>query len=393
MSTFWKRVILVIFLMFLTGTAGLLGGITGAVVMDQVWQQRVRATPTTIHIPARPVIQEEPTRTPAATPSPPDTPEETITRIEIETTEIQTAITQAVETTGPAVVTVVGAVGRGGVSTGSGVFISEDGYVLTNNHVIENTQRIYLILADGEHIPAELVGGDPFSDLAVLKVDEPVPAVAQLGNSDALRPGETVIAIGSPLGDFKNTVTVGVVSATGRRLDGGRGYLLEDMIQTDAAINQGNSGGPLVNLAGQVIGLNTAIVRGTSGQPTVEGLGFAVASNTVQVVANSIIENGYIARPYMGIRWQWINPRLASRYNLPVEYGVFVAQVYPGSPAEKAGIEPGDIITRIGDVTLDQQNPYTNALYRYSPGDTVDLQVLRSRQEVDLRVTLEESAE
>jgi serine protease Do len=195
------------------------------------------------------------------------------------------------------------------------------------------------------------------------------------------------------VGDFKNTVTVGVVSATGRRLDGGRGYLLEDMIQTDAAINQGNSGGPLVNLAGQVIGLNTAIVRGSSGQPTVEGLGFAVASNTVQVVANSIIENGYIARPYMGIRWQWINPRLAGRYNLPVEYGVFVAQVYPDSPAEKAGIEPGDIITRIGDITLDQQNPYTNALYRYSPGDTVDLQVIRSRQEVDLRVTLEESAE
>jgi S1-C subfamily serine protease len=200
MSSFWKRVIVVIFLIFLTGGAGLLGGITGAVVMDQVWQYRVRTTPTTVPIPVQAVEQEEPTLTPEPTLPPPNPTDEIVTRLEIQTTEIQTAITQAVETTGPAVVTVVGAVGRGGISTGSGVFISEDGFVLTNNHVIENTERIYLILADGEHIPAELVGGDPFSDLAVLKVDEPVPAVAQLGNSDALRPGETVIAIGSPWG-------------------------------------------------------------------------------------------------------------------------------------------------------------------------------------------------
>jgi len=200
-----------------------------------------------------------------------------------------------------------------------------------------------------------------------------------------------VIAIGSPLGDFKNTVTVGVVSATGRRLDSGRGYFIEDMIQTDAAINQGNSGGPLVNLAGQVVGLNTLILRGNGSGATVEGLGFAVPSNTIQAAANSIIENGYVARPYLGIRWQWINPRLALRYRLPVEYGVFIAQVYANSPAEKAGLQPGDIITRIGDVTLDNENPYTNALYRYEPGQTVDLIVIRNGSEVSLQVTLEES--
>jgi serine protease Do len=389
MNPFWKRILFLILIAITAGSAGLFGGVAGAAVMDQVWQYRLSLTPTPAPMPAQVRVPEEPAPAPTPVQSASTAPVET--RIEIQTTEIQTAITQAVETAGPAVVTVVGASSFGGLSSGSGVIISQDGYVLTNNHVIEGTQQIYLILADGAQVPADLVGSDPFSDLAVLWVDGEVPAVASLGNSDALKPGETVIAIGSPLGDFKNTVTVGVVSATGRRLDLGRGYFMEDMIQTDAAINEGNSGGPLVNLAGQVIGLNTLILRGSSTGTVVEGLGFAVASNTVQAVANSIIENGYIARPYLGIRWQWIDPRLANRYRLPVEYGVYIAQVYDNSPAEKAGLEPGDIITRIGDIALDNENPYTNALYSYTPGDTVDLLVVRERQELEFKVTLEES--
>lgn len=382
MSPFWKRVFYFFIILLIAGGSGLFGGITGAVVMDQMWQRRTRLTPTAEPLPAQ--LQEEASPIPTAMPPMP------ATRIEIETTEVQTTVTQAVEMVGPAVVTVVGDSTFGGVSTGSGVIISEEGHILTNHHVIEDTSELVIILADGTELPAEVIGSDLFSDLAVLQVDGQVPAVAQLGNSDALRPGETVIAIGSPLGDFMNTVTVGVVSATGRRLDSGRGYFFEDMIQTDAAINQGNSGGPLVNLAGQVIGLNTLILRGTGTGAIVEGFGFAVPSNTVQAVANSIIEKGYVTRPFLGIRWQWINPRLAIRYSLPVEYGVYVIQVYGNSPAEDAGLQPDDIIIRFGGITLDNENPFTNALFSFAPGDTVDLVLMRAGRELTLQVTLEE---
>jgi serine protease Do len=393
MNPFWKRILFILLIIFIAGGAGLFGGITGAAVMDQVWRFRVQRTPAGGPLPAQVLAFDTPIPTPVPTLVADPTPAPTgDSRIVIQMTEIQTAITDAVEMVGPAVVTVVGSGPFSGISSGSGVIISAEGYILTNNHVIEDTTQLGVILANGTQFPATLISGDVFSDLAVLKFEGEIPAVAQLGNSDALKPGETVIAIGSPLGDFKNTVTVGVVSATGRRLDSRRGYFIEDMIQTDAAINQGNSGGPLVNLAGQVVGLNTIILRGSSsGGATVEGLGFAVPSNTIQAVANNIIENGYVARPYMGIRWQWIDPRMAQRHHLGVENGVYIAQVYAGSPAEKAGLRSGDIITRIGDVTLDNENPYTNALYRYAPGDTVDLVVVRNGNELAVEVTLEES--
>ena len=189
----------------------------------------------------------------------------------VNTTQIDTTITQAVQKVGPSVVTVIGTIPgqmtfRGmtssGTVSGSGVFISSQGYILTNNHVIAGTQGdLTIVLSDGSQETAKIVGADQYSDIAVLKTTGKVPAVATLGNSDVLNPGETVIAIGSPLGDFKNTVTVGVVSATGRSIDTGNGYSIDNLIQTDAAINQGNSGGPLVNLAGEVIAINTLIVR------------------------------------------------------------------------------------------------------------------------------------
>lgn len=380
MSTTWRRILYVILVIAVAAGAGMFGAAVGGLVVYQGLQDRVGPTPTL----AAPVpVQPEPDAQGTAPTS--------ATKIEIETTEIETAVTQAVEKVGPAVVTVIGQASVGGVSSGSGVIVSPDGYILTNNHVIEDTLQLAIILADGTQLPANLVGADPFSDLAVLKTDESVPEVAQLGNSDALKPGETVIAIGSPLGNFKNTVTVGVVSATGRQLDSGRGFILEDMIQTDAAINQGNSGGPLVNLGGQVIGLNTLVLRGDGTGATVEGLGFAVPSNTIQAVANSIIEKGYVARPYLGVRWQWIDPNLAYRHQLPVEWGVFVGEIAPGSPAEKAGLEEGDIITSIGGVALNMENPFTNALFRFAPGDTVSLTVQRGREQIELQVTLEES--
>ena len=245
---------------------------------------------------------------------------------------------------------------------------------------------------DGGSVPAKLIGADTFSDIAVLQVSPPLPGIAELGNSDVLRPGESVIAIGSPLGDFKNTVTVGVVSATGRMVDTGRGYQLEDLIQTDAAINQGNSGGPLVNLSGQVIGLNTLIVRGGGfGSALAEGLGFAVASNTVRAVSDQIVQNGYVARPYLGIRWESINPRIAWVYDLPVDWGIYVTRVATASAAALAGIQPGDIIVALGETPLDEEHPFINALLAYQPGDTLTASVVRGLEVHSIDLVLGET--
>ena len=319
--------------------------------------------------------------------------------LKISTTEIQTNITQAVEEIGAAVVTVIGVV-PGQQSfffrtydsqvSGSGFFITADGYVLTNNHVVENAYQVYLILADGTEIPAEIVGTDLYSDLAILKAQSVAPDFVTLGNSETLKPGETVVAIGSPLGDFKNTVTVGVISATGRMIDTSVGYRMEDMIQTDAAINQGNSGGPLINLAGEVVGVNTLVVR-SSGSEIAEGLGFAVPSNTAQIVAEQIIHQGYFERPTLGVRWQSITPRIAAAYNLPVSYGIFINEIYGNSPAELAGIQPGDIITQIGETQLDAEHTYLNTLFNFQPGDLSTLVILRGDHYLELEVTFGDS--
>ena len=315
-------------------------------------------------------------------------------------TDIETAITQSVQQVGPAVVTVVGTIpgqitffGPTGDQTvsGSGFFITSDGYILTNNHVVEGTKEVKIILSDGTEQNATIVGTDQYSDIAVLKTDGTIPATASLGNSDKLDPGESVIAIGSPLGNFKNTVTVGVVSATGRSIDTGNGYQIEDLIQTDAAINHGNSGGPLVNLAGEVIGINTLVVRNTNSGDVAEGLGFAIPVNTAQAIAQQIIQKGYFARPYMGINFQPINPNIASRYNLSADWGVYVMKVADGSPASKAGIQQGDIITKVGDVTLDETHSYVNTLFTFNPGDQVTLTVMRDGKEIQVQVSLGET--
>jgi 2-alkenal reductase len=206
-----------------------------------------------------------------------------------------------------------------------------------------------------------------------------------------LNPGESVIAIGSPLGNFKNTVTVGVVSATGRSIDTGNGYQIEDLIQTDAAINHGNSGGPLMNLAGEVIGINTLVVRNTNSGDVAEGLGFAVPVNTARAVAEQIIQKGYFSRPFMGIRFQQVTPNIAAAYSLPVQWGVYVTEVSSGSPASTAGLQQGDIIFKIGDVTLDETHSYINTLFTFKPGDQVPLGVMRDGKQVDLTITLGES--
>ena len=184
---------------------------------------------------------------------------------------------------------------------------------------------------------------------------------------------------------------MGVVSATGRSMDSGKGYEIEGLIQTDAAINQGNSGGPLVNLAGQVIGINNMIVRSSGSGAVAEGLGFAISVNTAQAVAQQIMTAGYFSRPFMGISYQPISPQVASMYNLPAQWGIYVQKVADGSPAKSAGLQEGDIIIGLNNVSIDETHQYLNMLYTYKPGDAVSLEVLRNGNKVDLDVTLGEN--
>jgi serine protease Do len=379
----WKRVLYVLFVIVVAGIAALSGAVAGGLAVYRAIgpaDNPSAATPEPSSAQAEPVSVEP---------------------VKINTANIETTITDAVEKTGPAVVTVVGNIpgqqsffGRvpDQQVSGSGVIVNQQGYIITNNHVVEGTDQVAVILADGTQLDAQIIGTDKYADLAVLKVNDPVPAIAVLGNSDELKPGETVIAIGSPLGDFKNTVTVGVVSATGRSIDTGEGYQIEDLIQTDAAINSGNSGGPLVNLAGEVIGINTLVVRGSGTGAIAEGLGFAIPANTARAVSGQIIQQGYFSRPYLGIRWQPITPGIAQSYNLPVDWGAYVTNILAGSPAAGANIRQGDIITRIGDVSLNESHSYINALFTYQPGDKIAIELVRNGRNVQLEVTLGEAA-
>ena len=375
-----RRTLYILLVIAVAGISALIGALAGGAVVYRTFRQGSGTPPA----PIEEVI-------------PANAPDQTLT---LNTTDIETSITQSVEKVGPAVVTVVGTIpsqftifGPTGDQTvsGTGFFITEQGYILTNNHVVEGTQEVNIILSDGTQQKATLVGTDIYSDIAVLKTDGNVPAMARLGNSDVLKPGESVIAIGSPLGNFKNTVTVGVVSATGRSIDTGNGYQIEDLIQTDAAINHGNSGGPLVNLAGEVIGVNTLVVRNTGSGDIAEGLGFAVPVNTAQAVAQQIIEKGYFARPYLGISFQPINPEIAALYNLPAQWGVYVTRVIQNSPAHQAGLQEGDIITKIGDVALDETHSYVNTLFEFQPGDPIALDVVRGNETLQIQVTLGET--
>lgn len=376
-----KRVLYVLFVLVVAVAASLAGAAAGGVAVYQAVQNR-----SSLPAPLQDVVPANNTN-----------PNQTFT---LDTTDIETSITQSVQKVGPAVVTVVGTVpgqmtifGMSGDQTvsGTGFIITNDGYIITNNHVVEGTREVNIVLSDGTQQTATIVGTDQYSDIAVLKTDGNIPAVVTLGNSDKMDPGESVIAIGSPLGDFKNTVTVGVVSATGRSIDAGNGFTIENLIQTDAAINHGNSGGPLLNLAGEVIGVNTLVVRSTQGGDVAEGLGFAIPINTAQAIAEQIIQQGYFARPYMGISFQPINPSIAERYNLPAQWGAYITGVEQGSPAAQAGLQENDIITRIGDFTIDETQSYINSLFEYQPGDTVPLTVVRNGEETQLQITLGEA--
>jgi S1-C subfamily serine protease len=307
---------------------------------------------------------------------------------------------EIVERVKPAVVTVIneqrfdeGIFGETEVEAGrgTGFVIDGSGNIVTNEHVVRGGTGFEVILSNGEKREATLVGSDPLSDLAVVRMEEPPPSTVAFGDSDTLQQGQPVLAIGSPLGEFTGTVTSGVVSALNRDFPASAGMagadIYTDLIQHDAAINPGNSGGPLFDLAGRVIGVNTLGIP-QSGTTPVQGIFFAIPSNRVADIASQLIENGQASYPYIGIEYQPISPDLAAQNDLPVDYGAYVLATVQAGPAEQAGIQRGDIILGIGDQRIQGQTTFTEALFAQSPGDTVTVTVLRGNEELQFEVTL-----
>jgi 2-alkenal reductase len=299
--------------------------------------------------------------------------------------------TEVVEMIGPAVVTVIneqieeGETDAVPTGSGSGFILDEDGHVVTNQHVVEGGVEFLVVLEDGRELPATLVGADANSDVAVLKVDSPVPAVARIGDSNNLLPGQAVLAIGSPLGTFTNTVTEGIVSALGRTVpDNDGGPELLNLIQHDAAINPGNSGGPLVTLTGEVVGINTL------GIVDAQGLFFAVPAETVTRVAQELIAEGAVDYPYLGLQLVPLDDTIIAQWALPVEEGFYVQGVVPGSPSDAAGLQVGDIVTAIDLERVGERQSMVAALFKYKPGDKVQLTVQRGLSTMRVEISLAE---
>ena len=282
-------------------------------------------------------------------------------------------------------------------AAGTGIIVTDNGYILTNKHVIEGASSISVVLADGTtYKDVEVAAVDGLNDVAFLKIKDVsglTPAV--LGDSKTVKAGQQVVAIGNALGQYQNTVTSGVVSGTGRSLTASdaAGYTsekLNDMIQTDAAINSGNSGGPLINVAGQVIGVNTATSY------TAENVGFAIPIAAVKGMLKQLVESGKASRAYLGVYTTEITADVAKQYNLPVSYGAYLyseggtySPIVKDSPAEKAGLKNKDIITAVNGVKLGEAGSLSTLIGEYKPGDVVQLTVLRDGEEITIPVTLE----
>lgn len=275
----------------------------------------------------------------------------------------------------------INARGREQIGGGSGFFVSADGLIVTNRHVLGEEEVEYeVVTSDGRVYPATVLARDSVLDLAVLKIDGSNFPALELGDSDNVRPGQSVIAIGNTLAEFQNSVTMGIVSGINRRLwagdDEASAEILEEAIQTDAAINLGNSGGPLIDLNGHVIGINTAVGDAQS-------LGFALPANAVRRAVDSVREFGRIVRPWIGVRYDMIDEGALIAEGTRSEPGVI-----PGSPAAKAGLKPGDIIASFDGEVLDVDHPLSGRLAKRNPGDVVVLEVKRGEAELEIRLTL-----
>jgi serine protease Do len=267
---------------------------------------------------------------------------------------------------------------------GSGVIIDEKGYILTNNHVIDDAERLKVTLTDGRVLKGRVAGSDEVTDLAVLKVesDQPLPA-AQLGNSDDLKAGQIVLAIGNPFGLTGGpAVTAGIVSSLNRSIQTRNGVL--ELIQTDAAINPGNSGGPLVNTKGEVIAINTA------NMPYAQGISFAVPANTAKSILRELIEKGRVTRPWIGIASMKITPQLARYYGLPASEGALVAKVEPYSPADDAGLRKGDVIEQIDGSRVEDPTQIASRVRGKQVNDRLTLTVNRYGRQLQVPVQVDE---
>lgn len=279
------------------------------------------------------------------------------------------------------------------IGGGTGFIISEDGLVLTNRHVVREKDAEYTIFTnDGKKFEAEVLARDPSQDLAIMRIksDYTFPVV-EMGDSSEIRIGQTAIAIGNSLGEFRNTVSVGVISGLGRSIsatDGRMVQVLEDVIQTDAAINMGNSGGPLLNLRGEVVGINTAVALDA------QNIGFSIPINKAERMIESVITYGELVFPFLGIRYLMIDEKIKEQKNLSVNYGAWIVDgvdgpsIEPGSAAEKAGLRPGDIIIYFNEVRIDKDNHLADVILRYNPNDEIELRVMRGNREMVIKATL-----
>jgi serine protease Do len=280
---------------------------------------------------------------------------------------------------------------------GTGVIVSSDGLILTNKHVVQGASTVTVTNTDGKQFEGKILALDAANDIAFIKVEATGLPAADLGDSDKVEVGQRAIAIGNALGEYSNTVTTGVISGKQRPVQASDGQgnteTLTNLFQTDAAINPGNSGGPLLNIEGQVIGINTAVASGNNAQ----NIGFAIPINQVKSALESVKTRGIIVRPYIGVRYVMLTDSFAERNNLPVKQGALLRgddqtiAVISGSPAAKAGLREGDIITKINDKEITRDNPLQSVVVGFSPGDTVKVTYWRDGKEQTVDVKLEEA--